>query len=693
MNRLRAKAGNLRAVLVCASVAALPAYAAVPARAASTAPANYWFAGTRLVFERPQVAGTALAVASDDDGMVRFLTKLDATLSFQPGQKYIVITSGDRRTITFTLGDARYTVGGVMQTAAFAPYLSGGTVYLPFMDLARALYVDPLEDGGATVLQPQIASLDVRSESRMTVVTLRGASPLHFKRQSGPSDERVSLLFTGIASTLERDRQIGGAGLRDVTIAVGGTPKNPTTVVTFDAPPGSVHVLAPTDTSNSLALAFAPSGAQLGGTALPAQGDASFALLPLAAPGPVRLAVRPPPPPPIVVQTSDPVVVASPQEAAAIPAAGATAPASYGLQPVTVTAFDTIPTGDGLSVRLSVSGPVTYQWHRLPDNRWYVDLKPATLAVPGQDQTLQNDAVVSLRLKAFVGPNDRQPTVRVALTLASPREVDLVPSDGGLTIAIDRADDPDPQHSGDGQLAGGRIVASATPPPSGLSGNAPMPSQTGEPGPAPTWKFGPPAPGGKLIVIDPGHGGSDSGAMHNGLTEKDINFDISKRLRTILVARGWQVKMTRDSDVDVYAPNDSAHDELQARDDFANNSGARLLISVHSNAFTTSALSGTTTYYFKADSYALADAVHARFVSALPTKDDGVRKENFYVIHHANMPAILIETAFLSNPGDAALLRSAAFLQKIATSIADGVGDYASSNQPLTSTSTGTDGL
>jgi N-acetylmuramoyl-L-alanine amidase len=74
----------------------------------------------------------------------------------------------------------------------------------------------------------------------------------------------------------------------------------------------------------------------------------------------------------------------------------------------------------------------------------------------------------------------------------------------------------------------------------------------------------------------------------------------------------------------------------------------------------------------------LADAVHARLAANLPTQDDGIRKENFYVIHHTNAPAILVETAFLSNPGDARYLKSNAFIQSVATSIADGVGDYTS---------------
>ncbi len=73
--------------------------------------------------------------------------------------------------------------------------------------------------------------------------------------------------------------------------------------------------------------------------------------------------------------------------------------------------------------------------------------------------------------------------------------------------------------------------------------------------------------------------------MHGGVSEAQLTLDMAKRLREILVARGWEVKLTRESDVDVYEANDSAHDELQARDDIANKAGARLFVSIHANAF------------------------------------------------------------------------------------------------------------
>ena len=148
---------------------------------------------------------------------------------------------------------------------------------------------------------------------------------------------------------------------------------------------------------------------------------------------------------------------------------------------------------------------------------------------------------------------------------------------------------------------------------------------------------------------------------------------MAKRLRDILVARGWEVKMTRDTDVDVYAPNDSAHDELQARVDIANKAGARLFVSIHANAFINSGPYGTTCYISKPDDVAFARIVE-RHLAADGTKDDGIVKSHLYVTLHTRMPAVLIETAFLSNPSDYALLTSPAWRQKVAQEIADGIG-------------------
>jgi hypothetical protein len=115
MNRCRNRAGSRLVALALLFV--LPAFAVVPAaqaRAQSTK--SFWFVGTNLIFARAQTRAGETAVASDDPGLVRFLSKLGASLAYDPGQRYLIVTSGDRRTIVFMAGDARFTVAGVTQS-------------------------------------------------------------------------------------------------------------------------------------------------------------------------------------------------------------------------------------------------------------------------------------------------------------------------------------------------------------------------------------------------------------------------------------------------------------------------------------------------------------------------------------------------------------------------------------------------
>ncbi len=330
---------------------------------------------------------------------------------------------------------------------------------------------------------------------------------------------------------------------------------------------------------------------------------------------------------------------------------------------------------DGVNVAIAVSGDASYEWHRLrePDNRFWVDIKNSQLVGAPIEQSAASP-LLSMRVRQ-VDPT----TVRIALSLAGPKDMTLAPSATGLAITIGAQDVSDEPRSGTGTV--GSVVAAAAAGPAVTP--APL-DETASSGSDSTdssgWKFGPRSnyvPNNpRLIVIDPGHGGSDIGTMHGGVSEAQLTLDMAKRLRDLLVAQGWQVKMTRETDVDVYQPNDSARDELAARDDVANKAGARMFISIHVNAFINSGPYGTTTYISKPDDVALARAIE-RHLASDGTKDDGIVKSHLYVTLHAKMPAALVETAFLSNPSDYALLTSPAWRQKVAQEIADGIGQYA----------------
>lgn len=183
----------------------------------------------------------------------------------------------------------------------------------------------------------------------------------------------------------------------------------------------------------------------------------------------------------------------------------------------------------------------------------------------------------------------------------------------------------------------------------------------------------------KIITIDPGHGGSDSGAVGpNGYTEKEGAFAISQKVAFILNQSGAKVVMTRDSDVDVYGPNASARNELQARVDVGNNANSDIFVSIHCNAFVNPAANGTQTFYY-GSSYQgqrLAQSIQEKMIEANGLRDRGISTCNFYVVKHSYMPAVLIETAFITNYDEEALLSDDEWQTTMAKAIAEGINEY-----------------
>lgn len=183
---------------------------------------------------------------------------------------------------------------------------------------------------------------------------------------------------------------------------------------------------------------------------------------------------------------------------------------------------------------------------------------------------------------------------------------------------------------------------------------------------------------GKVICLDPGHGGSDPGAAGPTQTlEKDNTLAIALLVRDKLESNGATVVMTRDTDKNVSEPAASASEELGARVDIANESGADVFVSIHNDAFTSDTAAGTTTFHYgDCESTALADCIQQCLVDQLSTKHRGVRFASFYVIRYTNMPAVLTEVAFISNPEEELLLASTDGRSKAADSIFQGIAKY-----------------
>lgn len=214
----------------------------------------------------------------------------------------------------------------------------------------------------------------------------------------------------------------------------------------------------------------------------------------------------------------------------------------------------------------------------------------------------------------------------------------------------------------------------------------------------------------RRIVVDPGHGGHDPGAMHNGLIEKNITLDVALRLKQILAdTYGYEVLMTRGQDRYV---------ALEERTAFANSNGADLFVSVHVNSSRNKSARGAETYYLNfatspeamevaarenaiaeknmgelqkltsaialnskiEESRDFASQIQANLVGHL-RKDYsihnlGVKQAPFYVLIGAHMPSILAEISFISNSDESDLLAKPSYRQQIAEGLADGVRNY-----------------
>jgi N-acetylmuramoyl-L-alanine amidase len=183
----------------------------------------------------------------------------------------------------------------------------------------------------------------------------------------------------------------------------------------------------------------------------------------------------------------------------------------------------------------------------------------------------------------------------------------------------------------------------------------------------------------KLIVIDPGHGGSDPGAIGlGGLQEKTVNLAVAMQTKALLQKAGAKVLLTRETDIDVYGPDASDVEELKSRTTIANNQKADVFISIHSNSSVNRDVSGTSTYFYQKTPYdvMLAENIQQSLLQAGGLTDRRVNSANFYVIKRTMMPAALIELAFLSNKNDEKLLGSPQFQQQMAQGIVRGLDKF-----------------
>lgn len=185
------------------------------------------------------------------------------------------------------------------------------------------------------------------------------------------------------------------------------------------------------------------------------------------------------------------------------------------------------------------------------------------------------------------------------------------------------------------------------------------------------------------IVVDAGHGGEDGGATGvHGEAEKDINLAVALELRRLLEQHQFQVVMVRDWDTDLSDKTlatvaQRKRSDLQQRLRLVEASGDCIILSIHQNFFTESQYSGAQIFYSENDprSERLAEAIRASIVESLQPENTRQNKvgEGVYLLEQCQVPAVLVECGFLSNPGEAAKLADADYQKQMAQAIYNGL--------------------
>jgi N-acetylmuramoyl-L-alanine amidase len=225
-------------------------------------------------------------------------------------------------------------------------------------------------------------------------------------------------------------------------------------------------------------------------------------------------------------------------------------------------------------------------------------------------------------------------------------------------------------------------INSSSPPPTINSGAIPIfvpPPETNstpifrQPSPPSTVQLPPARSGRVTVLIDPGHGGYDSGAPGvGGVLEKHIVLSISRKVNAILRRNGIQSVMTRTGDNFV---------ELSGRVQMVPRVGADVFVSIHANSIGGRPdVRGLEVYYFGPAGERLARTIHRSIVNNISINDRGVRRARFYVLRKNSVPATLVEVGFVTNSGEAAKLTSEAYQDEMASAIAQGIIQFVRQN-------------
>ncbi|MEB3290093.1 MAG: N-acetylmuramoyl-L-alanine amidase [Leptolyngbya sp.] len=320
-------------------------------------------------------------------------------------------------------------------------------------------------------------------------------------------------------------------------------------------------------------------------------------------------------------------------------------------------------TGDGFLLHLegTVPQPTLRISGRGPNNRVVVIDLPNTAVAPTLGPSDLPQRRYSIHTWEVVQRETTPPSTQITLRLSpgspawralhtSSGIVLLPPSGVSISSIPDEPPPPTPVAS-----VRPRVPSQPVTPPTRPSQPAPLPS-------VPNQRV--------VVVIDPGHGGQDPGAVgRGGLQEKQVIFPISLRVAELLEQQGAVVVMTRREDITL---------DLQTRVDIANRARGNLFVSIHANAISLSRpeVNGVETYFASDSGRQLAAMIQSNLLATTGMQDRGVKQARFFVIRHTNMPAALVEVGFVTGAQDAPRLADPAWRETAAQAIARGILQY-----------------
>lgn len=185
---------------------------------------------------------------------------------------------------------------------------------------------------------------------------------------------------------------------------------------------------------------------------------------------------------------------------------------------------------------------------------------------------------------------------------------------------------------------------------------------------------------GKVIYLDPGHGGLDPGAIYNDIEEEDINLEIAKKLRNVLEEEGAIVYLTREGDYDLAVNNavNRKRSDLSRRGNIINRSMCDLYLSIHLNADTSTTWKGAQVFYddINSKNEKIAEIIQQVLKEDLKTNREYKKTNEMYLHKRVTRPGVLIEVGFITNPNERYLLKTGEYQTKVASSITRGIKKY-----------------